>query len=142
MSLKNSKAKGNRAEKDFAQYLRDCGLDTTASRNYSSGNNTQKSDVHNSLDYNFEVKHVEKLNILKAIEQVERYSEKNHSTPAVVFKKSYMKDFWIAIPVYEWVELIKKAKEPKSQFNANRELRWHLERMKQDCHKVIKLLEG
>ena len=79
--MQNPKKKGNRAEKDWAQRLRHAGIDPGASRNYGSGSGLAKSDVHNSLGYEFEVKHVERLNIWDAIAEAEEHAHQAHTIP-------------------------------------------------------------
>lgn len=137
--VKNSKKKGNDAEKQFSQLLRDQGVDNTASRNYSSGNNTQKSDVHNKINYNIEVKHVERLNIYKAIEQSIKDSQKTHATPLVAFRKNRM-DWWVAIPAWKWCDLERRSHEPKLKA-PDKDLLWKLKSLKELCNQIIKLIK-
>lgn len=135
----NAKQKGNKGEKEWAECLRQSGLDSAAGRNYSSGNNTQKSDVHNSLNYNFEVKRVEKLNIFKAIDQTEKDCAMTHAKPAVVFRRNN-DDWWIALPWHDWAQLEKRAREPKTAKTENRELQWALVSLRNALSKVQKLV--
>lgn len=137
--VKNPKAKGNKAERQFSELLRDYGLDDTAKRNYSSGSGIQKSDVHNKLNYNIEVKHVEKLNIWKAIEQSQKDAEQTHTKPLIAFKKN-RHDWWIVIPAWHWADLIRKSLEPKTQ-NPDKELLYLLENLKNVTSKIIKKLK-
>ena len=136
--MKNPKQKGNKFEKDWAEYIKD--IDSTASRNYGSGAGLAKSDVHNSLGYEFECKHVESLNIWKAIEEAERHAEQAHTTPAIVFRRNRMPEPYVAIPAWHWKELYKKSKEPKTD-NPDRELSYLFQSLVTNAKKIIKKLE-
>ena len=59
----SSKKKGNAGENKFANWLQSRGI--KAYKNSSSGGNEWKSDVHNSLGINFEVKTCKKINLKK-----------------------------------------------------------------------------
>lgn len=142
----NSKKKGNRGEREVAQYLRDCGLDNTAARNWSSGSDRNKSDIHNSLDWNLEVKRVEKLNIWKALEQVEEYSRQNHAKPSVVFRRNRTPEWYIAIRLSDWVDLLKSKKRselteaPERAFDS-KDAYYKLNNLKNAVKAVQKILD-
>lgn len=145
MSL-NSKKKGNAGEREVARYLKDCGLDKSAARNWSSGSGLDKSDIHNSLDWNLEVKRVEKLNIWKALEQVEEYSRQNHAKPSVVFRRNRNPEWYIAIRLSDWVELVKREKRselresPEKVFDS-RDAYYKLNNLKNAVKAVQKLID-
>lgn len=138
--MQNPKAKGNLYEKEWATYIQD--IDPTASRNYGSGAGVAKSDVHNSLGYEFECKRVEKLNIFKAIEQAERHSEQAHSIPAIVFRRNRMVQSYVAIPDWHFKDLVRKAREPKTLVTMDlREQKWAVNNLITAAKKVLKYLD-
>jgi len=138
MKAKSAKAKGKRGEMEVVNLLRESGIDKSAMRDPGSGGgNREKSDIINSLNYNMEVKWRENLNIWKAIEQVETYSNMNHAIPSVFFRRSRMNEWWVAIPFSEWGKLMKSYKGPKTPSN-NREFYWDLNNLKNAIRKVTK----
>ena len=138
--MQNPKAKGNLYEKEWAECIRE--LDPTAQRNYGSGSGVAKSDVHNSLGYEFECKRVEKLNTFKAIEESERHSSQAHSIPAVVFRRNRMEGSYVAIPDWHFKELVRKAREPKTIEKLDlREQKWAVQQLINSAKKVLKYLE-
>lgn len=139
MSSINPKKKGASAEREVATLLRETGVDRTARRNISSGSDLNKSDIHNSLNYNIEVKRRERLNMFNAIEQVEGYSAMNHATPSIFFKRNRMDEWWVAIPYREWGLLIKKGKEPITPSN-NKELQFALINLRNAAKRVMRLV--
>jgi len=138
----NAKKKGNAGENRFAKWLALKGIDN-AKRNSGSGSGLAKSDVHNSLGLNLEVKTVKALNLKKAMEQSERDAMMTHTKPYVVVHFDGMpEDTWIiCMSSDDWIELYKRAQEPKTPDNGGKELTWALKTLVQACKKVIKLLE-
>lgn len=138
--MQNPKAKGNLYEKEWAEFIKD--IDPTATRNYGSGSGVAKSDVHNSLGYEFECKRVEKLNIFKAIQEAERHSSQAHSIPAVVFRRNHMDTSYVAIPDWHFKELVRKAREPKTMEKLGlREQKWAINNLITSAKKVLKYLD-
>ena len=135
----NSKRKGNAGERNWAKFLREQNLDRNARRNVSSGSTYYKSDVHNSINYNFEVKVGKHFSLPKALKQTQRDAEMAHSKPAIPFHLDGMRDdeWWIVIDAYEWAELLKKAKEPKTE-SPDKSMKWHLTNLKNAINQVIK----
>jgi len=109
----NSKRKGNQGERNWAKFLREQGIDNNARRNVSSGSTFYKSDIHNSINYNFEVKCVKRLNLWNAIKQTVRDAEKSHTKPSVIIHLDGMREdeWWVLIDAYNWADLIKRSKE-------------------------------
>lgn len=135
--IQNAKAKGNKFEKEIAYRIRE--IDTTASRNYGSGSGQAKSDVHNALGYELECKHVERINIWNAIQEAERHAEQAHSIPTVIFKRNRTPEPYVAIPLWHFIELVKRSREPKVN-NPDRELMYLFEQHKNISHKIAKKL--
>jgi len=137
--MKNPKAKGNLYEKEWATQIRV--IDSQSARNYGSGAGAAKSDVHNSLGYEFECKRVEKLNIFKAIEQAEGHAAQAHTIPAVVFRRNRMSSSYVAIPDWHFIDLVKKSKEPKTAKTDNQRLQWLIRTAVGALKRLLKELE-
>ena len=139
----NSKRKGNAGERNWAQFLREQNLDRNARRNVSSGSTYYKSDVHNSINYNFEVKVGKHFSLPKALKQTQRDAEMAHSKPAIPFHLDGMRDdsWWIVIDAYEWAELIKRNKEPISKA-PDREMKWKIQRLVEAAKQVMKIFDS
>ena len=65
--MTNSRAKGAAGEREFAAYLRDRGHFARRGQQYAGGNDSP--DVVTDLPLHFEVKRVQRLNIVDAIKQ-------------------------------------------------------------------------
>lgn len=101
----NSKAKGARYERHIASVLREHGFEAERGQQYAGGKDSP--DVrHNMTGIHIECKHVENLNIWKALEQAERDCGDN--TPVVVFKRNRTKDY-VALSLEDFIELYKGA---------------------------------
>lgn len=101
----NSKAKGARYERHIASVLREHGFEAERGQQYAGGKDSP--DVrHNMTGIHIECKHVENLNIWKALEQAER--DCGDSTPVVVFKRNRTKDY-VALSLEDFIELYKGA---------------------------------
>ena len=138
----NPKKKGNRGENNFFKWLRNHNGDKSAMRNPSSGAGYYKSDVINSIGYNFEVKTVKKLGLQQAWKQSERDAEKSQAIPSVVIHFDGMpEDMWlIVIDNYTWADMFKKAQEPKSK-EPDRQMRYDLQALKNAATRVMKYLK-
>jgi len=144
----NAKKKGNAGENKWANWLKEQGI--TAYRNSSSGANYQKSDVHNSIGANFEVKTVKKLNLKEAWKQSSRDAFNSHTTPYLIIHFDGMgEDEWLVVmDNWNWVDLQLKAmagegveiKPAPSEERNNRELKWAVQNLKNAAAKVDKLL--
>jgi Holliday junction resolvase len=139
----NVKKKGNAGENRFAKWLSLKGVDNVK-RNSGSGSGLAKSDVHNSLGVNFEIKTVKALNLKKAFEQSERDASMTHTKPYVVVHFDGMpEDTWIVcMSSDDWAELYLRTQEPKSPETASQELKWAIRTAITALKKVIKLLGG
>lgn len=105
----NAKKKGNAGENRFANWLKANGIN--AYRNSSSGANMWKSDIHNGLGLNMEVKTVKRINLKDAWRQSMRDSSMAHTTPllAIHFDGMAEDDWLIVIGAEEWLRLIKES---------------------------------
>lgn len=140
----NAKKKGNHGEHLFAQFLQKHGF--KAYKNSSSGGNVNKSDIHNDLGLNIEVKTCKKINLQECWKQTDRDSSLARSMPLLAIHFDRMRDSeWLVVMHSEdWVEMIKKSREEKEVVEIpepeNREKRWALENLKVALNKVIKHL--
>lgn len=142
----NAKKKGNKGENDFANWLTKNGI--KAYRNSSSGGNTQKSDVHNSINANFEVKTVKNLNLKKAWQQTKRDSEQSHTNPylAIHFDGMPEESWLIVMDNYDWLEILKTSLEPAqitspTPLPENREFLWATQNIKVAVGKLERFLK-
>lgn len=83
--MTNSRAKGKRAELEVANYLRNMGYNARRGVQYSGGPNSP--DVVGLRGIHLEVKHVEQLNIHKAMDQSRKDSAIDE-LPVVVHRKN------------------------------------------------------
>ena len=137
----NPKKKGNAGENAWARWLQGQGF--RAWRDSASGGSTEKSDVQNTLDAHFEVKTVKRLNLQDAWRQAERDSAKSHAAPHVVIHFDGMgpEDWLVVLSNHDWVELVKKSREPKTLKSENRDLRWKLSRLIQAAKELLREVE-
>jgi Holliday junction resolvase len=140
----NAKKKGNHGENNWANWLTAQGI--KCYRNSSSGANTQKSDVHNSINANFEVKTVKAISLKQAWKQTKRDSEMAHSIPYLIihFDGMPQEDWLVVMSNHDWVELLTGEKVERETGKttpiADREIKWAIENLKQAAAKVSKLL--
>jgi Holliday junction resolvase len=137
----NFKKKGNAGENRFANWLQSNGI--KAFKNSSSGANTNKSDVHNSLNANFEVKTVKRINLQEAWKQSRRDAEMSHTTPYVVIHFDGMpQDEWLIVMHSEdWLDLVKQNVPIETQSYTDPKVVWAIKRMVEAAKVVIRLLE-
>jgi len=138
----NSKKKGNHWENVWAKWLREKGI--SANRNSSSGSGVVKSDVTNDIDINFEVKAGKQVpkKVYDFYEQSERDAIMTHNAPYVVMHRDGRPEdeFMIMMNCYDWLDLWRKAQEPKTINSDDRELKWQLKIIKDAAVKLIKIL--
>jgi len=140
----NSKKKGNHGENLFAHWLNRQDLPSSL-RNRSSGGGFRKSDVHNSINANFEVKTVKRINLKDCWDQTKRDSEMSHTTPYLVVHLDGMpEDSWLMVmDNWDWIELFKKAQVPKTMEKMDlRDQKWAVQNLINSAKKVLKFLEN
>jgi Holliday junction resolvase len=135
------KAKGRNAELNFAQLLRDYGIDKNARRQPLSGATFMKGDINTGCGYCVEVKNQEKLNIWDALKQAEKQAGMEQQPFLLAFKRNHT-NFYVAMSVYDWIDLYKRAEEPNSISEPTRELRFELEKLREIARRVIKKLKS
>ncbi len=100
----NSRAKGARYERTIAHMLREYGYEAERGCQHAGGKDSP--DVkHNIPNVHIEAKHVENLNIWKALDQSERDAGEGEM-PIVIFKRNRSKDY-VALKFEDFMKLIK-----------------------------------
>ncbi len=141
----NSKRKGNKGENDFANFLQSHGF--KAYKNSSSGGNQWKSDVHNSLDLNIEVKTVNRINLQEAWRQTDRDSSLSRSSPLLAIHFDGMgKDQWLIVQhSNDWVETLKNARGEREVVEVpqedSRDKKWAVQAAIASLKKLLKYYE-
>lgn len=103
----NSKRKGNRAETEVANILKEHGY--TSHRGIQYNPDRFEADVEGLPGIHIEVKRVEQLNIYKAMEQSIR-DAKDGEMPVVIHRRN--RDYWkVTMRLDEWLEIYRKAAE-------------------------------
>lgn len=104
MSTLNAKQKGARAEREFAKLLREYGYDAERGCQYSGGKDSPDVKT-NMLSVHWEVKHVEKLNIHKAIEQSIKDSGEGE-IPLVAHRRN-REPWYVTLSLTDFMKLFK-----------------------------------
>jgi Holliday junction resolvase len=149
MNPTSAKKKGKYLESHVADLIRLKGLDNRAYRDGASGaGNREKGDVATSItilgrNICIECKNQKTSKFPKWWKQCETAALKTSSEPVLITKydREPLEAAKVTIYLDTFLDLVKRAKEPTKVDAPSRELRWHLERLKQDAGKVIKLLE-
>lgn len=142
----NAKKKGNAGENKFANWMQSHGI--KAYKNSSSGGNHWKSDIHNNLDLNIEVKTVKKINLLGAWKQSERDSTLARNSPMLAIHFDGMRDneWLIVLHSEDWIEMLKKSRGeaeivevPQEDSNSKK---WAIQNLITASKKLLKEYEG
>jgi len=103
----NSKNKGARYEREVAKILREFGYEARRGIQFRGGEDSP--DVISDFPLHIEAKHVEKLNIWKALEQSERDSNGN---PFCVIHRRNRTDTFVTLKLTEFVKLTRQRAGP------------------------------
>ena len=148
MKPKSAIEKGKRFANFCNQQIEEMGLGRTC-LTPGSGSGKIKGDSFNNLDFLLEYKNEKNLpkQIINNIKQAKIQTKKgnyfkekwalivrNPETPEDDPEVFAIIDFW------QFLGLLKKNSEPLTK-EPDREMKWDLERLEQDCHRVIKRLE-
>ena len=142
--MTNVKRKGNNGELALAKFLSDNGV--KCFRNSSSGGGLNKSDLHNSIGYNIEVKTVGRINLQEAWKQSERDASKTHTTPSLFIHFDRMReDEWLVVlNINDWLELILGESEdikPEIDTQKGRNIAYKLETARNAVKALLKEIE-
>lgn len=99
----NSREKGKRAELQIAHFLQEHGYEARRGQQFSGANGDP--DVVGLPGIHIEVKHVEKLNLDKAMQQSIR-DAKDGETPVVMHRKN-RQEWLCTMRLKDWIELYK-----------------------------------
>lgn len=138
----NAKKKGNRGENLFAQWLTSQGF--PCYRNSGSGCGIQKSDAHNSLDINFEIKTVKRINLQEAWRQTTRDASMTHTSPmlAIHFDGMPENEWLMVLHSEDWIDMFKKSQGEKIIETVpeedSREKKWAIQNMLNALKKLEK----
>lgn len=108
----NSREKGKRGEREFAEWLRSHGYEARRGRQY---NGLDGEDVVSELPYHFEVKRVERLNIYDAMEQSAR--DAKDKVPVVAHRRN-RKSWLITMRAEDWMNECMRNMRSKTQENS------------------------
>lgn len=105
----NSRSKGCRGEREFAEALRAAGHSARRGQQFSGS--PDSPDVVTSLPFHFEVKRTESLSLYKAMEQAVRDAEPGK--PPVVAHKRNRKEWLIVLHLSDFLKLVGNAGKPR-----------------------------
>lgn len=106
----NSRQKGARSERELRDVFKEHGFDQAYRGQQFQGGTESPDVVVPELPWlHIECKNVKNLNIWKALEQAIRDAG-DQKAPAVFFKRNGT-DWFVAMPVEDWFELLIKAEE-------------------------------
>lgn len=107
--MTNSKRKGKIGELEWANFLKDHGFeDARRTQQYSGVGGT--GDVIGLDGHHCEVKRVEKLNLLKAMQQAQRDSEGTDNIPIVAHRRN-RGEWLVTLRAEDYLELLKSHKD-------------------------------
>jgi Holliday junction resolvase len=147
MNPKSSIEKGKRFEKFICSEIEQAGLGE-ARRESGSGNGLKKGDVFANIPFLIEAKN-EKAKIQKVLDWIDQaksqaeIGNKDRNKWALAFRDprtGEFQDVYVIIDLWEFLKLMKKDSEPMIQ-EADRELKYYLERLKENAKQIIKRLE-
>ena len=146
MKPKTRIEKGKRFEKQIAQAIMDAGFGL-ARREAGSGSGLRKGDIASNLPFLIEAKNQKTIKIQEWIRQAKSQAQiGNYDSGkwALVFKNPESPDanpeMFVTIDFYQFLDLLKRYTEPKIK-KPDREMKWHLERLKDSVSQVIRDLK-
>jgi len=138
--------KGHRFESQIAQAIMDAGFGL-ARREAGSGSGLRKGDIASNLPFLIEAKNQKTIKIQEWIRQAKSQAKiGNYDSDkwALVFKNPESPDanpeMFVTIDFYQFLDLLKRYTEPKIK-KPDREMKWHLERLKDSVNQVIRDLK-
>ena len=131
--------------KDFENYIceqiMEMGLGH-AHREAGSGSGKKKGDIFANLPFLIEAKNQAIPHILQWIKQAKQQAEIGNWDRykwAVIFKEHRTQNCYAVIDMWEFLKLLKKDSEPLIK-EPDKDLKWRLINLKQQCQQVIKKL--
>jgi len=105
----NSRAKGCRGEREFANLLKAAGHEARRGQQFAGGNDSP--DVVTSLPYHFEVKRTEALSLYKAMAQAKRDAVRGK--PPVVAHKRNGEEWLVVLRFEDFLKMVEHEKTPR-----------------------------
>jgi len=147
MNPKSKIAKGKRFENFIAKEIMASGLGK-ARREIGSGSGKYKGDINCNVPFLIEAKNQKQLAWWKSIDQAKEQARTGNydlNKWALVVRDprtpEASPDCYVVIDFWEWLELLKRNKEPKIK-KADKEMSWKLKRLIQSAKQVLKELEN
>lgn len=108
MSGKTSQRKGATGERELAAILQEHGYDCTRGGSLTFG---EVADITGLPGIHIEVKRVEKLNVVEAMEQSIRDSERMHDGMPTLFHRRNRKPWLVTMRLMDWLKLYRSREE-------------------------------
>ena len=99
----NSRAKGARGEREFAEYLRDYGWAAGRGRQYS-GSPDSPDVVHDIPGVHIEAKHTQRTDLYGWMKQAAR--DAGDKTPVIFHQKDYEHEMLVIMRASDWIKEI------------------------------------
>lgn len=145
MKPKSAQQKGKRFERFVNEQIADSGLGR-ATRTPGSGSGKIKGDSFNSLPFLLEIKNQKVLKLSEWIDQSREQARVGHTDKdkwALIFRDPRTAEnnpqCYAVIDMWQFFELLKKDKEPTIK-EPDRGAKWKIERLKQACSDVLRVL--
>lgn len=141
MNPKSSIEKGKRFEKFICREIEDIGLGK-ARREAGSGSGKYKGDIFTDLPFLLEAKNQQTIKILEWIEQAQDQAQKGNwdrNKWALIIrnpKKPEFEESFAVIDLYEFLELLKKDREPMIK-QPDKDLAYDLASLRIMCNRVM-----
>lgn len=144
MKPKTAIEKGKRFENYVAKEIEAEGLGM-ARREIGSGSGKRKGDIFSSLPFLLECKNQKHLNWWQSITQAQKQAQEGNwdrNKWCLIVRdprKPEFQECYAMIDLWEFLKLLKKNSEPRIK-EPDKDLKWRLENLKQQCQQVIKKL--
>lgn len=144
MNPKSKINKGKRFENYVAKEIEAEGLGR-ATREIGSGSGKRKGDIFSNLPFLLEAKNQKRLNWWQSIDQAKKQAEQGNwdrNKWALIVRdprKPEFQECYAVIDFWEFLKLLKKDSQPRIK-EPDKDLKWRLINLKQQCQQVIKKL--
>lgn len=118
MAGKGSQRKGAEGERELAAILQQYGYDCNRGGSMTFG---EVADITGLPGIHIEVKRVEKLNVVEAMEQSIRDSERMQDGIPALFHRRNRKPWLVTMRLVDWLKLYRSRDEVENEQRANRE---------------------
>ncbi len=143
MKIQSAQQKGKELEDFIVNRLRLSGLDKRAYRQKGSGSGLNKGDVWNALNIHFEAKNQKQASFKEWFKQM---ADENVShLPEVLvwhLPQTSLENSKVIIDWHYFESLLLKSKTPTTISTPNREVKYLIEKSRQDLHELLKRLDN